>query len=191
MNSAKTSMTDSAKMTIRELEAKAFESLKGEFGYKNPLSAPRLVKVVVSVGTGKGIKNNKNWNTQVSDRIAKITGQHPAIRKAKKAIASFKTRTGDPIGVVVTLRSKKMYDFMEKLLKVAMPRTKDFRGVNISGVDQLGNMSLGIKEHTIFPEIKDEELKDVFSLGVNIVTTSKSKKEAEEFLKLIGMPFTK
>lgn len=181
----------SANQTIRELESISYETLKTQFGYTNPLSAPRLVKVVVSVGTGKGIKNNKHFNDHVSDRLAKITGQKPAIRKAKKAIASFKTRQGDAIGVVVTLRAKKMYDFMEKLLKVAFPRTKDFRGVNISGVDQLGNMSLGIKEHTIFPEIRDEELKDVFSLGVSVVTTAKSKKEAEEFLKLIGMPFAK
>ncbi len=177
--------------SVKEIETKSFETLKGEFGYKNSLSAPRLVKVVVSVGTGKGIKNNKNWNDLVSDRIGKITGQKPAIRKAKKAIASFKTRQGDSIGVVVTLRGKKMFDFMDKLLNVAFPRTKDFRGVNISGVDQLGNMSLGIKEHTIFPEIKDEELKDVFSLGINIVTTAGSKKEAEAFLKLLGMPFAK
>lgn len=177
--------------SVKELEAKSFETLKGEFGYKNPLSAPRLVKVVVTVGTGKGIKNDKDFNKKVSDRIAKITGQQPAIRKAKKAIASFKTRQGDAIGVVVTLRGNRMYDFMDRLLNVAFPRTKDFRGVNISGVDQLGNMSLGIKEHTIFPEIKDEELKDIFSLGINIVTTARSKKEAEEFLKLIGMPFVK
>jgi large subunit ribosomal protein L5 len=181
----------SEKLSTRDLEKMSFETMKKDFGYKNPLSAPRLVKVVVSVGTGKGIKGNKNFNDHVSDRIAKITGQKPAIRKAKKAVASFKTRQGDPIGVVVTLRSKRMYDFLDKLLKVAFPRTKDFRGVNISGVDQLGNMSLGIKEHTIFPEIRDEELKDVFSLGVSIVTTAKSKKEAEEFFKIIGMPFTK
>lgn len=181
----------SAHITVRDLEAKSFETMKSEFGYTNKLSAPRLVKVVVSVGTGKGIKNNKNWNDLVSDRLAKITGQKAALRKAKKAIASFKTRQGDVIGVVVTLRAKKMYEFLDKLLNVAFPRTKDFRGVNISGVDQLGNMSLGIKEHTIFPEIKDEELKDVFSLGVSIVTTAKSKKEAEQFLRMIGMPFAK
>jgi len=177
--------------SVKNLEAGAFKAMEGEFGYKNPLSAPRLVKVVVSVGTGKGIKNNKNFNDLVIDRLSKITGQRPSIRKAKKAIASFKSRQGDPIGVVVTLRSKKMYDFLDKLLKVSFPRTKDFRGVNISGVDQLGNMSLGIKEHTIFPEIKDEELKDVFSLGVSIVTTAGSKKEAESFLRLLGMPFAK
>lgn len=177
--------------TTKELEKKSFETLKTQFGYTNPLSAPRLVKVVVSVGTGKGIKNNKHFNDLVSDRLAKITGQKAAIRRAKKAIASFKSRQGDPIGVVVTLRGKRMYDFLDKLLNVAFPRTKDFRGVNISGVDQLGNMSLGIKEHTIFPEIKDEELKDVFSLGVNVVTTARSKKEAEEFLRLVGMPFAK
>jgi large subunit ribosomal protein L5 len=177
--------------SVKELESKSFETMKNEFGYTNPLSAPRLVKVVVSVGTGKGIKNNKNFNDLVSDRLAKITGQKGAIRKAKKAIASFKTRQGDAIGVVVTLRGKRMYNFLDKLLNTAFPRTKDFRGVNISGVDQLGNMSLGIKEHTIFPEIKDEEIKDVFSLGVNIVTTTRSKKEAEVFFKTIGMPFAK
>jgi large subunit ribosomal protein L5 len=177
--------------SVKELESKSFETLKGEFGYTNPLSAPRLVKVVVTVGTGKAIKNNKNHNDLVSDRLAKITGQKAALRKAKKAIASFKTRQGDVIGVVVTLRGKKMYDFLDRLLKVALPRTKDFRGVNISGVDQLGNMSLGIKEHTIFPEIKDEEIRDIFSLGINVVTSAGSKKEAEGFFKLIGMPFAK
>lgn len=177
--------------SVKELEANSFDSLKGEFGYKNSLSAPRLVKVVLSVGTGKGIKNNKNFNDLVLDRLSKITGQRGAIRKAKKAIASFKTRQGDAIGVVVTLRGTKMYDFLDKLLKVSLPRTKDFRGVNISGVDQLGNMTMGIKEHTIFPEIKDEELKDVFSLAITMVTTSRSKKEAEAFFKLIGVPFAK
>jgi large subunit ribosomal protein L5 len=177
--------------SVKELEAKAFESMKGTFGYKNKLSAPRLVKVVMSIGTGSGIKKDKNRNDLVLDRVAKIVGQKPAIRKAKKSIASYKSREGDAIGVMVTLRSAKMYDFLERLLKVALPRTKDFRGVNISGVDQLGNMTLGIKEHTIFPEIRDEELKDVFSLAITIVTTATNKKEAEEFFKIIGMPFAK
>ncbi len=181
----------SANISVKELEAKAFETLKSEFGYKNKLSAPRLVKVVLSVGTGKSLKNNKNFNDLVLDRLAKITGQKASVRKAKKSIASYKTREGDVIGVMVTLRNKKMYDFLDVLLKFSLPRTKDFRGVNISGVDQLGNMTLGIKEHTIFPEIKDEELKDVFGMAITIVTTSKSKKEAESFLRLIGMPFIK
>ena len=173
------------------MESKSFETMKGQFGYKNPLSAPRLVKVVLSVGTGKSVKNNKNFNDLVLDRLAKITGQKPSIRKAKKSIASFKSREGDVIGVVVTLRAKKMYDFLDVLLKFALPRTKDFRGVNISGVDQLGNITMGIKEHTIFPEIRDEELKDVFGMAITIVTTAGSKKEAEEFLKIIGVPFAK
>jgi large subunit ribosomal protein L5 len=177
--------------SVKEIEKSSFEKMKGQFGYTNPLAAPRLTKVVLSVGTGKAVKNDRNRNELVLDRLTKITGQKPAIRKAKKAIASFKTRQGDVIGVMVTLRGEKMFSFLDKLLNVSLPRTKDFRGVNASGVDEHGNFTMGIKEHTIFPEIKDEELKDVFSLAVTFVTTAKSKPEASEFLKLIGVPFAK
>lgn len=177
--------------TIREIEQGAYEKMKAQFGYKNALSAPRLVKVVLSVGTGKAVKNDKNRNDLVVDRLTKITGQKPAIRKAKKAIATFKTRQGDVIGVMVTLRGVRMYNFLEKLLNVSLPRTKDFRGINTTGVDEHGNMTFGIKEHTIFPEIKDEELKDVFSLAVTVVTTAGSKEEAHEFFKILKVPFIK
>jgi large subunit ribosomal protein L5 len=177
--------------SVKEIEKGAYEKMKSIFGYKNALSAPRLVKVVLSVGTGKAVKNDKNRNDLVVDRLTKITGQKPAIRKAKKAIASFKTRQGDVIGVMVTLRGEKMFNFADKLLNVSLPRTKDFRGINASGVDEHGNMTFGIKEHTIFPEIKDEELKDVFSLAVTFVTTAKSKEEAMEYFKLLNVPFVK
>lgn len=169
----------------------AFEKLAKEFGYKNMLAAPRLVKVTISVATGTGMKKDKKRNDLVIDRLTKITGQRPTLRKAKQAVASFKTRIGDPIGVAVTLRGARMFGFLDKLLNVSLPRTKDFRGVNRTSVDNIGNLTFGIKEHTIFPEIHDEELKDVFGMAVTLGTTAKTKDEATKFLELIGVPFKK
>lgn len=177
--------------TTKQKEAKAFETMKGEFGYTNKMAAPKLTKVVVNVGTGSGSKKDKNKNDFVAKRLATITGQKASLRGAKKSIASFKLREGDPIGVMVTLRGARMYGFLDKLLNVAIPRTKDFRGLNRTAVDDIGNMTLSIKEHTIFPETVDEELKDVFGLSVTIVTTAKTKKEAAAFFDLIGIPFKK
>ncbi|MFA7315176.1 MAG: 50S ribosomal protein L5 [Candidatus Paceibacterota bacterium] len=177
--------------TVKQKENKAFKTLGAKYGYKNVMAAPHLVKIVVSVGTGSAIKRDKNRNTFIMDRLAKITGQKPATRKAKKSIASFKVRQGDQIGVMVTLRGARMYGFLEKLINVAMPRTKDFRGIERKIVDDIGNMTLSIKEHTIFPETGDEELKDVFGLGVTVVTTAKTKAEALDFFELIGVPFKK
>lgn len=177
--------------TTKQKEAKAFETMKGEFGYTNKMAAPKLTKVVVNVGTGSGSKKDKNKNDFVAKRLATITGQKASLRGAKKSIASFKLREGDPIGVMVTLRGARMYGFLDKLLNVAIPRTKDFRGLNRTAVDDIGNMTLSIKEHTIFPETVDEELKDVFGLSVTLVTTAKTKKEAAAFFDLIGIPFKK
>lgn len=177
--------------TTKELEQSAFDSLKGQFGYANKLSAPRLSKVVISVGTGSGLKKDRNRNQLVVDRLTKITGQKAALRSAKKSVASFKLRQGEAIGAIVTLRGKKMYDFLDKLIHVSFPRTKDFRGIPETNVDQLGNMTTGIKEHTIFPEIHDEELKDVFSMAISIVTTAKEREEALAFFRLLGMSFKK
>ena len=129
------------------------------------------------------MKRDRKFNELVMDRLAKITGQKPTIRKAKKAVASFKTRIGDPIGVAVTLRGKRMYDFLDKTLNVSLPRTKDFRGINRTSLDNIGNMTFGIKEHTIFPEIHDEELKDIFGMAVTIGATAKTKEEAIEKVK--------
>jgi len=177
--------------TVKQKEKKAYSTLKAKYGYKNVMAAPHLTKVVVSVGTGSGLKRDKDRNKFVMDRLAKITGQKPATRSAKKSIASFKIRLGDPVGVMVTLRGARMYGFLEKLINVAIPRTKDFRGIERKIVDNIGNLTMSIKEHTIFPETGDEELKDVFGMGITVVTTAKTKAEATEFFDLIGIPFKK
>jgi large subunit ribosomal protein L5 len=177
--------------TIKQKEKEVFSSLKGKYHYKNSMAVPHLVKVVVATGTGTGIKRDKDRNTFVMDRLAKITGQKPATRGAKKSIASFKVRQGDPIGVMVTLRGARMYGFLDKLINVAIPRTKDFRGIDRKSVDNIGNMTMSIKEHTIFPETGDEELKDVFGMAVTIVTTAKTKAEATDYLEHLGIPFKK
>lgn len=177
--------------TVKQKEKKSFSTLKAKYGYKSVMSAPRLQKVVVSVGTGSGIKRDKDRNKFIMERLMKITGQKPATRGAKKSIASFKVREGDPIGVMVTLRGARMYGFLEKLINVAIPRTKDFRGIDRKIVDSIGNLTMSIKEHTIFPETGDEDIKDIFGLAVTIVTTAKTKPEATEFFELIGIPFKK
>ena len=176
---------------VKEKQKLAFEKLAKEFGYKNILAAPRLVKISVSVATGTGMKKDKKRNDLVIDRLTKITGQRPTLRKAKQAVASFKTRIGDPIGVAVTLRGARMFGFLDKVLNVSLPRTKDFRGINRTSVDNIGNLTFGIKEHTIFPEIHDEELKDVFGMAITLGTTAKTKDEATKFFELIGVPFKK
>jgi len=163
------------------------KSLKDFLGVKNQMALPKLVKVIVSSGTGKS--KDKKRNELVAERMTKITGQKPSARGAKKSIASFKLREGDVIGFMVTLRGKRMYQFLDKLINVALPRTRDFRGIDMKAIDDMGNLTIGIKEHIIFPETPDEDLKDVFGLGVTIVTTAKNKKEAEEFFKLMGFPF--
>lgn len=178
-------------VSISELQKKSFEILSKEFGYTNIMAAPRLTKITVSVATGSAMKRDRKRNDVVVDRLAKITGQKPSVRKAKMSVASFKTREGDEIGVAVTLRGARMIGFLDKVLNVALPRTKDFRGVNRTSVDNIGNMTFGIKEHTIFPEIKDEELKDIFGMAVTLVTTAKTKEEATRFFEIIGMPFKK
>jgi large subunit ribosomal protein L5 len=165
------------------------EKAKSIEGYKNPMQKPRLVKVVVSVGVGSF--KDKNKIKVVEDRLLKITGQKASPRGAKIAIANFKSRQGDVVGYQVTLRGARMHDFLERLIHIALPRTKDFRGISIDAVDEMGNYTLGIKEHTIFPETSDEELKDVFGLAITIVTTAKSKKEAQTFLTHLGFPFKK
>ena len=178
-------------LTVKEKEAKAFELMKSNFHYKNVMAAPKLTKIVLNVGTGTMMKKDKNKNEAIADRLAKITGQKPAPRGAKKSVASFKIRLNDPIGIVVTLRGKRMYSFLEKLINVALPRTKDFRGINRKAVDNVGNLTIGIKEHTIFPETADEDIKDVFGLAITIVSTAKDKKEGMAFFELLGVPFKK
>lgn len=161
------------------------------FGYKTKLAAPRLVKIVVSSGTGSGMKKDREKNETIIDRLTKITGQKPTLRIAKKSVASFKVRQGDPIGVAVTLRGARMQHFLDKLVHIAIPRTKDFRGIDRKVVDNIGNMTLGIKEHTIFPETSDEDLRDVFGFAITLVSTAKSKAEAIAYFEHLGIPFKK
>lgn len=172
-----------------ELNKNSFKSMKEKFGYKNAMQAPRLTKIVISTGIGS-IKDKKKVEL-IADRLAKITGQKPALRGAKKSIATFKVRQGDPVGYQITLRGKRMCDFVDRLVNIALPRTKDFRGISRNGVDEMGNYTLGIKEHTIFAETSDEDLKDVFGLGVVVVTTSKDKEQTLAFLEYLGFPFKK
>lgn len=177
--------------SVKEIQKMAYDKLAKEFGYKNQMQAPKLVKVVVSSGTGSGMKRDRNRNDLVMDRLAKITGQKPAIRQAKKSIASFKIRQGDQVGVTVTLRGLRMFAFLDKFIHVALPRTKDFRGLEVKSIDDIGNVTFAIREHTIFPETSDEDLKDVFGMSITIVTTAKNRTEAKAFLDLIGLPFKK
>lgn len=178
-------------ITVKEKIDGAYDAMKGEFGYTNKMAAPKILKVVISTGTGGLMKKDRNKNDFIVDRLGKITGQKPSVKAAKKSVASFKIRTGDPVGVMVTLRGKTMHNFLEKLLNIALPRTKDFRGLDAKMVDSIGNVTIPVREHTIFPETADEELKDVFGMGVTIVTTAKTKKEATAFFTYLGVPFKK
>jgi large subunit ribosomal protein L5 len=175
-------------MLSKEKVQTSFEALSEKFGYTNRLRAPRIVKVVVSSGVGKADKNRMQL---VSERLARITGQKAAPRAAKASIAQFKMREGDIVGYQVTLRGARMYDFIDKLIHIALPRTRDFRGLSAGAIDDMGNLTIGIKEHTIFPEAADEDLKDVFGIAITIVTTAKNKEEADAFFRHLGIPFKK
>ncbi len=182
-------MTKNKHVTVKEKAKKAFENLKKDFGYKNMLQAPRIEKVVVTTTIGS-IKDAKKKELML-DRMAKITGQRPMTTQAKKSIATFKLRAGDASGYKVTLRGDKMWAFLDKVVNIALPRTKDFRGISATGVDGMGNFSFGIKENTVFPETADENVQDVFSLGATIVTTSKKQAETKAFLDTLGFLFKK
>jgi len=177
--------------SVQQKEKKAFDRLKSDFGYKNRMAAPKLVKVSVSSSIGSLVKKDRTKGDFVAKRLAQITGQKPVARGAKKAIATFKTRQGETLGYLVTLRGKHMYSFLDKLLNVSLPRTKDFRGISRNAVDSVGNITIGIKENNIFPETSDEELKDVFGLAVTLVSTAKNKKEATAFFEMLGVPLKK
>jgi len=174
-------------LNTKERQEKAFEVLKDKMGYKNKMQVPKLQKVILNVGIGS-LKDKKKIDI-ITDRVTKITGQKPSLRGAKKSIAAFKVREGDPVGLMVTMRGDRMYAFMDKMVSVAFPRTKDFRGISRKGIDDMGNFSIGIKENTIFPETADEELKDVFGMTITINTSAHTKKEATAFLEYLGMPF--
>jgi large subunit ribosomal protein L5 len=175
--------------TTKQKIANAYDSLKSEFKYTNKMQAPRIEKVVISAGVGS-FKDKKKIDL-AEDRITRITGQKPVRKGAKQSVAAFKTRQGDIVGMQVTLRGSRMYDFLDRLVHIALPRTKDFRGISANGIDEMGNYTLGIREHTIFPETSDEDLKDVFGLAVTVVTNIKDKKQTKSFLTYLGFPFKK
>ncbi len=176
-------------MNAHTIQNKTYDALKSDFGYKNVMQTPKLVKIVVSTGVGS-IKDKKKIEL-ILDRVTTITGQAPAPRATKKSIANFKTRVGDLSGYQVTLRGARMQTFLEKLINIVLPRVKDFRGLKATAIDEMGNMTIGIKEHTVFPETADEDAKDVFGLAVTLTTTAKNKKEAEAFFRHLGVPLQK
>ena len=175
---------------IQEKQKTAFNDLKADFGWSNLMQVPKVEKVVVSVGVGRMTKEKGRVET-VADRLMKITGQKPASRGAKKAISTYKTRVGDKVGYQVTLRGARATDFLNRLIHIALPRTKDFKGISTSAIDEMGNYTLGIKEHSVFPETAEEDIKDVFGMAVTVVTTAKNKKVAEAYLRHLGFPFKK
>lgn len=170
----------------KQKQDEAYAVLQKEFGYTSIMQAPKIKKIVVSTGVGK--KRDKKVLEVIENRLAKITGQKPSARAARMSIASFKVREGDIVGLQVTLRGARMYDFADKLIHIALPRTRDFRGLSAKAIDGMGNFTIGIKENSIFPETSDEDLKDVFGLAITFVTSAKSKAEAEALLRFIGMP---
>ena len=172
---------------LEQYRKKIVPALQKEFGVKNAMAVPKIEKVVINVGIGKVTKDEKAVEKIASD-VAKLTGQKSVYRRAKKSIAGFKIRQGVNIGLMTTLRGKRMYDFVDRLISVALPRSKDFRGIDTKNFDKNGNLNLGIKESSIFPEITYETLKDIFSLEVTVVTTAKSKEKGIALLRLIGFP---
>lgn len=175
---------------IQDKQKDTFKTLAPAHEWANVMQTPKIEKVVVSVGVGKMAKD-KNKVELVANRLEMITGQKPVSRGAKKAIATYKTREGDKVGYQVTLRGARAMDFLNRLIHVALPRTKDFKGINTSGVDEMGNYTLGIKEHTVFPETADEDVKDVFGMAITIVTSANSAAEAKSYLEHLGFPFKK
>ncbi|HDH04056.1 MAG TPA: 50S ribosomal protein L5 [Candidatus Campbellbacteria bacterium] len=160
--------------------------MKKKFGYKSNFAVPKILKVVISTGTGSLKDENKKKIIEKS--LALITGQKPVENPAKKSIASFKLRQGMTIGYSVTVRRKRMYSFLEKLINAAIPRIRDFRGLDSSSIDETGNLTIGFKEHIVFPEVSDQDVRESFGLGVTVATNAKTKPEAVELLKFIGFP---
>ena len=159
-----------------------------EFGIKNPMAVPRLEKIVVNMGMGEAIANAKILDT-AADEVRAIVGQKPVITKAKKSIASFKLRQGMPIGVMVTLRGDRMYEFLDRLVSIALPRVRDFRGVSPKAFDGRGNYTIGVREQLIFPEIDFNKVEKMRGMNISIVTTARDDEQARALLKSLGMPF--
>ncbi|HZW02108.1 MAG TPA: 50S ribosomal protein L5 [Candidatus Deferrimicrobium sp.] len=169
-------------------QEEAVPALQKEFGYGNPMEVPRLTKIVVNIGLGEALTNSKAVDAAVGD-LTKITGQKPVVTKAKRSIAQFKIREGNTIGVKVTLRGQRMWDFLERLTRIALPRIRDFRGVPSKSFDGRGNYSLGLREQLAFPEIDYDKVDRLRGLEMTMVTTAKTDEEAQRLLALLGMPY--
>ena len=168
--------------------AEVVPALSKQFEYRNPMQVPRLSKIVVNVGLGEALTNAKAIDATVGD-LATITGQKPIVMRAKRSIAQFRVRTGNPIGVKVTLRGQRMWDFLERLTMLSLPRIRDFRGIPSKSFDGRGNYTLGLREQVAFPEIDYDKVDRLRGLEVSIVTTAKSDEESKRLLELLGMPF--
>jgi len=162
--------------------------LMKEFGFKNPMQAPRLEKIVVNMGLGEAINNGKIIDASV-EQLAAITGQKPVVTKARKSIANFKLRQGQSIGAMVTLRGDRMYEFLDRLVSIALPRVRDFKGVSPKAFDGKGNYTLGVREQIIFPEINYDKVERIKGLNITVVTTARNDEEGRALLRHLGMPF--
>jgi large subunit ribosomal protein L5 len=169
-------------------EKEAVPALTKEFGYSNVMAVPKIAKVVVNMGLGEATSNAKIIEVG-ADELGRITGQKPVVRRAKKSIAAFKVRKGQPIATSVTLRGERMYEFLDRLMSIALPRVRDFRGVSPKGFDGRGNFTLGLKDQLLFPEIDYMKVDKSRGMNVSVVTTAKTDQEARKLLQLIGMPF--
>ena len=166
------------------------KSLVEKFGYKNPHEIPKLTKIVLNMGIGDAVTDKKKLNNAMEE-LALIVGQKPVMTTARKSIATFKLREGMPFGAMVTLRGERMYDFLQKLICVVLPRIRDFRGVSTKSFDGRGNYTLGLKEQSLFPEISYDEIDGVHGMNVSIITTANTDEEARALLRALGMPFKK
>jgi large subunit ribosomal protein L5 len=176
---------------LREIyKTEVIPALMKQFGYKNVMAAPKMVKINVNMGLGEAISNAKILDV-AAEELSAITGQHPVVTKAKKSIAAFKLRQGMPIGVTVTLRGDRMYEFLDRLVSIALPRVRDFRGVSAKSFDGRGPYTMGMRDQLIFPEIEYGKADKARGMNITIVTTAKSDDEAYELLRVLGMPFAK
>lgn len=176
-------------MSMRErYEKEAVPALMKDFGYKSKMQVPRIKKIVVNMGMGEALANNKILDAAAAE-LTQITGQKPVLTRARKSIANFKLREGQAIGVMVTLRSERMYEFLQRLIGVALPRVRDFKGVSNKAFDGAGNYTLGIREQIIFPEINYDQVEKIKGMNVTVVTSATSDEEGRALLKYMGMPF--
>jgi large subunit ribosomal protein L5 len=163
-------------------------ALKERFGIENPMRIPKLEKIIVNMGVGEAAQDSRRLDGAMED-LARITGQKPQLRRARKSVAGFKIREGMPVGARATLRGERMWEFLDRLVSIALPRVRDFRGVNPNAFDGRGNFALGLREQTIFPEVSYDSIDSMRGLDVAVVTTAETDEEAREFLRMLGMPF--